>query len=76
LRDQRKYAEYQREYRRAYRQRKREEKMLANLEKTELPTVKVDLDDLETYKLIQRMRKPRRTSQEGAWAICSNGSAP
>jgi hypothetical protein len=63
LRDQRKYAEYQREYQRAYRQRKREEKMLANLEKTELPTVKVDLDDLETYKLIQRMRKPRRDAK-------------
>lgn len=66
MRDQRKYVEYQREYQRKYRQRKREEKMLANLEKERLPTVKVDMGDPETYKLIQRMRKPRRTSQEDA----------
>lgn len=63
MRDQRKYAEYQREYQREYRKRKREEKMLANLEARELPTVKVDMDDHETYLLIQRMRKPRRDAK-------------
>ena len=59
MRDKRRYVEYQR----AYRQRKREEKMLANLGNPDRPTVKVDMDDPETYKLIQRMRKPRRDAK-------------
>ena len=37
--------------------------MLANLEAREIPTVKVDMDDPETYLLIQRMRKPRRDAK-------------
>jgi hypothetical protein len=40
-------------------QRKREEKRLEELEDIELSTVKVDIDDPATYKLIQRMRQPK-----------------
>ena len=52
MRDQRKYAEYQREYQRKLRKTQHEEQ-----------PAKVDMDDLETYLLIQRMRKPRRDAK-------------
>lgn len=59
MKDYRKEAEYQREYQRKYRQKKREEKILEELEETERLTVKVDIYDPVTYKLIQRMRQPK-----------------